>query len=235
MTDPDPGHWEDAYRAAGLRANPFALPPDPDDVDPEDPHGSEPGDPGPEDDPRRGEIDRGLGPAPEPAAAALIQLVGDRGAGKSTQLRRWRRDRPGPHHYVVRHPYRLRWARPPTGPLVYGDEIDRLPVPLRWWWLRALARAGATLVIGTHRDLGALGRWFGFEVITHRLGPVSRDELQRMVAARLAAATLDPHHPPDGILDPGDVAAIHACCGGSIRRAELLSHELVADRVAGRA
>jgi hypothetical protein len=40
----------------------------------------------------------------------------------------------------------------PVSPLVYWDEVDRAPVTLRRWALRAAGRRGATVVAGTHVD-----------------------------------------------------------------------------------
>jgi hypothetical protein len=213
--------WADRYVEAGLRANPFATTWSDERTD--------------------GLVDRGLGPAPVPAQRTLVQVVGERGFGKTTQLRQWRRqapapqqpapDHPAPYHYVVRVPYRQRWVPPPVAPLVFADEVDRLPGPRRWRWFRALARVGATAVVGTHRDLGHHARRAGLTVVTHWLDPISSDDLARIVGARLGAAALDPTRPPQ-LVSRADVAAVHARSGGSIRAAEVLCHGLVAERVA---
>ena len=107
----------------------------------------------------------------------MVQVIGDQGMGKSTHLAEWRRLRPGPFHYIPRRPLRDRRRPAPIAPLVYGDEIDRMPPRLRSRWFSQLAAVDATVVIGTHRDLSSIARRAGFDVRTHRLRPVTRAEL----------------------------------------------------------
>lgn len=67
----------DRYRQAGLACNPFAF-----DI----------GRPIPP-------VDRGLA-VPSYRPATLVQVVGDQGAGKTTQVQAWRSVVAGPYHYV---------------------------------------------------------------------------------------------------------------------------------------
>ena len=124
-----PGHV-DRYVAVGLTHNPFAAPGHDDRLGP-------------------AFVDRGLPNPPGPGAGTLVQVIGEAGAGKSSQLRHWQRLVPGPHHWVPRAPYRSRWttAPEPVDGIAYGDEIDRMPTPIRFRWFRQAARLGATLVI----------------------------------------------------------------------------------------
>jgi energy-coupling factor transporter ATP-binding protein EcfA2 len=88
---------------------------------------------------------------PPGLADAFVQLIGRRGAGKTTLIQHWRRLRPGPYRHV--QPDRTRWQSPPVAPIVYWDEADRIPVGVL---IAALARArrhGAVVIAGTHRDL----------------------------------------------------------------------------------
>ena len=208
----------DRYESVGLRGNPFAG-----------------GHIDAETDPRlfvpRGLPDR----PPPPGTGAFLQVIGERGAGKSTHVNRWRRSEPGPLHYIPRAPYAQRWRRPPVGPLVYGDEIDRMPGPLRRRWFSLLARQGATLVIGTHEDLSGLARRAGFgqdgaTLATYRLGPIDRVTLDDLLDARLRAASVGGTDPTE-LLTIADRARIYAGANGSIRRAQTIGHELIAERV----
>jgi hypothetical protein len=118
---------------------------------------------------------------------------------------------------------------------VYGDEIDRMPRPLRRRWFRQLAEQGATLVIGTHTDLADLARWAGFgrggaTISTYQLGSVRRATLDAILDARIAAAAITRTAPTD-LLSDADRRRIFDGAGGSIRTAETIGHELIAERV----
>jgi hypothetical protein len=205
----------DRYRAAGLARNPFSI----------DVHD---GDAGVID--HTWFVDRGIPEPPPPGSATLVQVIGEQGAGKSTHLHVWRHRLPGPYHYVPRRPYRQRWQRPPVAPLVYGDEIDRMPVPLRRRWFRRLGRIGATVVIGTHTDLSRLGRRSRFEVRTHHLGPVDRAGLAAVLDHRVAAVTLSDAAERFAFSD-SEVALILEQSGGNLREVDVIAHRIVAQRV----
>ena len=157
----------DRYQQHGLRSNPFAVPPGPQGA-------------------ASVFVDRGLLDPPGAGSSTLVQVIGEKGYGKSTQVFEWQTKAPGPYHYVPRHPYRTRWASPPTETLVYGDEIDRMPSPLRWRWFRQLARLEATVVIGTHIDLAARARRAGLHVVTHHLGPADLSTMATLLRSRIA-------------------------------------------------
>lgn len=198
----------DRYRAAGLYGNPFAAPQAHDDTPPHF-------------------VDRGLGGAPSPGSKTLIQIIGDSGYGKSTQLARWRAAVPGPYHYIPRAPYRGRWAPPPVEALVYGDEVDRMPAVLRARWFRSLAHRGATVVVGTHEDLVAPARRAGLEVVTHRLKPLTVGELRDFLDGTLRASG-----DPLVQFSDEDIYEIAERSGGIPREACVHAHALLAASVA---
>ena len=174
-------------------------------------------------------VDRGLRP-PEPGARTMYQLIGDRGFGKSTHLQRWQSTQPGPVHYVPPEPYAKRWATPPTGnATVYGDEIDRMPSLLRWRWFRSLAKAGATVIIGTHVDLRGVAERAGFTVVSHHLVPLTRDEVECVVGQHVERVRIGE---PRVHFDSNDLDEIYAKTGGVPRDVEALCHGLLADKVA---
>lgn len=195
----------DPYRRCGLAANPFA-------------HGdvAAPAD----------WVDRGLPPPPEPGGRRLVQVIGVKGAGKTGTLRRWHAGGAAPWRYVPRDARRLRPL--PVAPLVYWDEADRAPAALRRWALRAAARRGATVVAGTHADLGAEAHRAGLAVDTLVLPPITAAELTAWAARRLAGAG------PDWTLPASVAADVAARAGASWRTAGDLLHVWVAREVAAR-
>lgn len=202
----------DRYHRVGLRRNPFAAP-------------------GPTGISGDAFVSRGLPTPPPPGRRTLVQVIGDEGAGKTTHIHQWRRLRPGPYHYIPRQPYRSRWADGPVGPIVYGDEINRMPVPVRRRWFKGLAAIDATLVIATHSDLSSVGRRFGFATVTHRLPPLDLDTFTRIVEHRLAAEAIDPTGGGRFRFDQGEVELIFHRSSGQLRDAEDLCHMLLAERI----
>lgn len=179
-------------------------------------------------------VERGL-PTPPPAnARVLVQLIGAKGFGKTTQLHAWRRQRPGPYCYVPPGSLRQRWLQPPVAGLVYADEIDRLPPIVRMRWFRQLANAQATVVAGTHQDLAAPARRCGLSVITHNLDAVDLETLRRIVDAKVRAAqqTTAELSSAFAITDE-ELRGVHERSHGSVRIAERHLHELLAARVRG--
>jgi hypothetical protein len=122
-------------------------------------------------------LDRGLNIAPLANSKTLWQFLGLKGAGKSSQLQHWREQTGGAYHYC--HPtWRSRLTPPPVAGVAYWDEADRIaPVMLQNALARA-ARVGATIVVGTHRDLSSEASRAGINnVQTIRLGRISRSQL----------------------------------------------------------
>ncbi|MEM8809795.1 MAG: hypothetical protein AAGF01_27555, partial [Cyanobacteria bacterium P01_G01_bin.38] len=107
-------------------------------------------------------IDRGCSAAPQPQARQLVQVIGVIGAGKTSHLRHWQAQTGGPYCY-----YPPGWRRlkiPTVSQITYWDEADRIPfiflvIALAWAKL-----TGATVVAGTHADLGNIARQLGLRV-----------------------------------------------------------------------
>lgn len=166
----------DPYLAAGLQRNPFTL--------------------------ESGAvsqalwIDRGVSVAPSPprrgaaGSAVLWQFLGVKGAGKSSHLHHWRAQQPGPYHYCA-PTLRSRWTPPPVpaAGVAYWDEADRIaPLALHLSLSRA-ARAGSTIIAGTHHDLSRVAEQSGFSSVhTLRLGAISALQLQCWATQRVDSA-----------------------------------------------
>lgn len=180
-------------------------------------------------------LDRGLS-QPKPFTGTMVQLVGDRGFGKSTHLHHWRSGEPGPYHYIPLEPYRERWSTPPSAAtgIVYGDEVDRMPVALRRSWFRALAKAQATVVVGTHDDLSKVARRAGLAVVTYALAPLTLDELVELLSRRFQsnAITVGTDSRDTFCFTNDEVAEIYATSLGVPREVDAACHRLLADRIA---
>ncbi|HEX6986890.1 MAG TPA: hypothetical protein VF170_16050 [Planctomycetaceae bacterium] len=161
-------------------------------------------------------VPRRLPDAPDPGGRRLLQVIGEKGAGKTSLLLRWRAAAPGPYRHVPDSP--ARWRPPPLAPLCYWDELDRLPGPVLRVMLRRAAVRGATVAAGTHRDLSAEAARAGLAIETLVLPPLSADDVLAFAAARIAAAGL-PGAEPRLTLPPALAAGIAARCGGSWRLA----------------
>ena len=179
-------------------------------------------------------IDCGLAP-PSPHSRTLCQLIGDRGLGKTAHLRQWRRSQPGPHHYIPLSPYSSRWQRPPMDAhdigsgTVYGDEIDRMPSMLRSRWFRCLASANATVIVGTHVDLGPAAERAGFTVERHQLAPLTLAQVRCLIETQLERVRIDT---PLVGFNSGDLDTVYAQSAGVPREVEVLCHQVFANKVA---
>ncbi len=204
----------DRYHAVGLERNPFVAP--------------QLGSPA-----CSAFVSRGLSDPPPPWSQTLVQVIGESGYGKSSQVEHWRNTMPGPYHYIPRRPYRNRWHRPPqterSNGVIYGDEIDRMPTPLRRSWFTRLAAQDVTLIIGTHVDLARLGERSGFDVITHQLEPFDRATLERAIHARLNTVSFG--SAVSDLFSATDIDRIHAESNGNPEEADVICHRLLARRV----
>lgn len=159
--------------------------------------------------------------APHAAQGQLLQLIGPKGAGKTSLLLRWKEIQPGPYHYVA--PGLARYCWPPFASIVYWDELDRLAAPVCWLSLRYAALRRITIVAGTHRDLGKLAERCGLQVCSYLFPAISASLLQSWANQRIAAASL-PGSSPTLALDLSKAKEIAAQVGPSWREAAVRLH-----------
>lgn len=133
-------------------------------------------------------LERGYSQAPEPAGKQLVQLLGVKGAGKSSHLKHWQKQTGGSYRYYP--PDWQRFYLPPLEPICYWDEADRIPKPLLYLAFALAARRGCTICAGTHVNLAASARFFGLQVRTIHLESISAKDIEQWVAKRLAAVAL---------------------------------------------
>jgi hypothetical protein len=160
MTDLDP------YVRLGLKRNPFIL------------------DSGPEVEDHLW-LDRGTPPAPLPHRRRFLQVIGPPGSGKTSLLRRWCASQPGPYAEVP--PGLGRWRLPCVAGIAYWDEADRIPRPLLILGLALAAGRHATIVCGTHSDLGRFAASMGLACGTIVLPSISPPELRKWADRRIAS------------------------------------------------
>ena len=157
------------YLALGLQRNPFFA----------------------EDDPSVPEIlwvDRGWSQAPPCQSRQLIQVMGDKGFGKTSHLKRWQSQTGGPYCYYP--PGLGRLKLPPVAKIAYWDEADRIPLPFLVASLLRAAHTRATIVIGTHRDLGNIAGLMGLSVRSIDLPPLDVETLLLWTSRSIAAVRL---------------------------------------------
>jgi hypothetical protein len=170
-------------------------------------------------------LERGLPVAPRPRGMRFLQVIGPKGAGKTTSLLHWRRSAPGPYRHVP--PGAGRWLPLPAGPLVYWDEADRIPLPVFAAGLAACRAFGATVVAGTHEDVAGLPERLGFAVETFELPPIAPEEVLDWARIRVAGETAGGS--AGFQVDRALAEAVAAEAGRSWRRVGGLLHRRAAD------
>ncbi|MBV7433678.1 hypothetical protein KRX19_01460 [Cardiobacteriaceae bacterium TAE3-ERU3] len=205
-------------------------------------------------------LDRGFSQAPKPKQSQLVQIIGVKGAGKSSHLAQWRKQQHGAIQYypppnamlkrlaayknilpdnallyIASCLSRSTWQRPPVGDICYWDEACRIPLPSLLLALWRGKRQRATICAGTHRDLSRWAKLFGLNVTTISLDGFSCDELQQWANARIKAARIsdnpDPSYNFPQTLPPDIAAYITKQAQGSWREATALLHVWAAKQV----
>jgi len=208
----------DPYRQAGLRCNPFVL------------------DAGPGVAPELF-VNTGTGAnlsPPEPHQRRFVQLIGDKGAGKTTHLLHWRRIHPGAYVHLPDGAGRFRWL--PVTPICYWDELNKSPWPVLQAAVRLANARGATVVAGTHEDRSRLPRRLGMTLDTLEFAALTGVGVQRWARTRIQAVALGGDTLPAPTLDLAldQAEAIAARAGTSWRTAADELHVWAARRVAER-
>lgn len=135
-------------------------------------------------------VDRGWSQSPCCEAKQLVQVMGNKGFGKTSHLMNWQSQTGGPYCY-----YPLgwrRWKMPPVKKIAYWDEADRIPMLLFIAALIWAAFTGATIIIGTHTDRGKIAALLGLNVKSIYLPPLDVEELILWASCRIEAVRL-PH------------------------------------------
>jgi hypothetical protein len=172
-------------------------------------------------------LDHGLQGAPEPAARTALQVIGVRGAGKTSLLSRWHASTGGVYRWVP--PAMARWRPLPCAPICYWDEADRAPQIILTLSLLRARRVGATVVLGTHTDLSRQIRRAGLDARTLTLPAPGSDSVMQWATLRIAAVRISGAASPGLTLDEATAARIAASAGGSWRTVGDQLHAWAAD------
>ena len=165
-------------------------------------------------------LDRGHSSPIRSGSRSFVQFIGPKGAGKTSHLLRWQSHTGGPYLHVP--PDLRRWRVPPQAPIAYWDEADRIPGPWLLGSLWCAARMASTVVVGTHRDLGAQARRFGFNVHTIELEQITAADVIAWAQARIDAVGLDAQ--PTLKLEPERADGVAAQAQGSWRAVATALH-----------
>jgi hypothetical protein len=203
----------DPYHALGLRRNPFYAPQS---LLIDDQHW----------------IDVGYSWAPEPGRCLFVQILGAKGAGKTSHLLRWQAQTGGPYFYQAAwHWQTLPPCRPEGDSLIaYWDEANRIPWPTLIWALSQAKKHSLSLAVASHSNLAPWARALGWAVQTVILQPLNLARLEVWSSKQLAAECLMPQISPRLNLTTELLENILQQSQGSWRTAATLLHRWTAQQ-----
>lgn len=161
-------------------------------------------------------VDRGWSEPPPLQAKQFVQFIGPKGAGKTSHLKHWQARTGGAYCYYP--PGWGRWQWPAVEAIAYWDEADRVPWPLLALALAKASLVRATIVAGTHADLGRIASLLGLTVRTIHLSSLDGPTLQLWATYCIEAVRV-PHLDRGLHLTEQHAAAIAASAQGSWRKA----------------
>lgn len=171
-------------------------------------------------------IDRGWSQAPSTQTKQLVQVMGDKGFGKTSHLKHWQSQTGGPYCYVP--PGWKRFKIPAVKQIAYWDEADRIPIPLLIIALTWASFTSATIVMGTHSERGKIAARLGFTVTTIDLPPLDVETLLIWANDRIKSVSLR-SQTGHLLLQPEKAEEIIAIAQGSWRTAADYLHIWVAE------
>ncbi len=163
--------YSDPYHRLGLHRNPFIAP---DNL---------------EIPPQRW-FDFGFSQPPSLQKRLFWQVIGEKGAGKTSHLLHWQRQTGGTYYYC--QPGWKKYSLPPVDAIAYWDEANRIPLFLlltSLWQARCL---NATIVVATHDDLSQIASLCGLMVKTITLNTLCTDNLLEWAKKLIEAERLSP-------------------------------------------
>lgn len=166
--------YSDPYHQLGLRRNPFIAP---DNL---------------EISPQRW-LDFGFSQPPPIQKRLFLQVIGEKGAGKTSHILHWKQQTGGVYYYC--QPGWKRCLLPPVAKIAYWDEANRIPLPLLLISLWQASFINATIVAGTHDNLAKFASLFGFEIKTITFSTLCVENLLQWVKKMIEAERLSPSIP----------------------------------------
>lgn len=170
-------------------------------------------------------LDFGYSAAPSPSQRLFIQVIGQKGAGKTSHLLHWQQQTGGDYFY--QRPWDWR-SQPPVGAIAYWDEANRIPLHRLIFALHQAHRQRATVVVATHWSLKPIARTVGFPVKTLRLSTLNPHSLRIWMQVQLASEQLPEKSLRVPSLSSQEVAEAIAYSQGSWRTAASYLHRWLA-------
>jgi hypothetical protein len=170
-------------------------------------------------------LDFGYSVAPLPNQRLFIQVIGQKGVGKTSHLVHWHQQTGGEYFYQPPWNWQL---QPPVASIAYWDEANRIALHKLISALHQAYRQHSTIVAASHWNLKLIAQIVGFPVKTLHLSTLTPDSLQRWIQIQLAAEQL-----PEAMIDISplshqEVTEVVAYSQGSWRTASSYLHRWVA-------
>lgn len=171
-------------------------------------------------------IDFGFSNPPSVKSSLFRQILGEKGAGKTSHLLHWQELTHGPYYYCQKG--WLRWRFPTLGEIAYWDEADSIPLPILLLTLIYARCRCLTIVVSTHIDITWLAALCGFSIEKIFLSTLSTENLIIWTEKALKAAQLSPKNPISLELSQKEAEEIMHKSQGSWRKAANYLHIWVA-------
>lgn len=197
----------DPYHKLGLRRNPFIAPEN-------------------LEIPSQLWLDFGVSQSPPIANKLFIQIIGEKGAGKTSHLLHWQQETGGIYYYC--QPDYHRWQLPPVQAIAYWDEADRIPLFFLFISLLKARFLNATIVVGTHKNLKIIPQLLGLKIETIILTTLNINNLLKWVEKHLEKERLSSTTPILWRITPVQAEEIVAKSQKSWRKAANYLHILLA-------
>jgi hypothetical protein len=172
----------------------------------------------------------------------FIQLLGTKGAGKTSHLLHWQQQTGGDYYYQKPWDWRSippfqsdQWSIKVT----YWDEANRIPTPTLIWALKGAYHHRLTVVVASHINLAPIARFSGYPIHTIRLNCLTLPHLQRWISQQFQAEFLPGRSPGQELalkhiqhqLTEAFLTEIIKQSQGSWRRTATLLHRWLAQQI----
>ncbi len=133
-------------------------------------------------------VDFGFSQPPPRQSCLFWQVLGEKGAGKTSHLLHWHEKTKGIYYYCPKG--WLSWQFPPISAIAYWDEADRIPLLILLFSLISAKGCRATIVVSTHRNVAWIAGLLGFSLRKIYLSTLSVENLISLLEIALKAEQL---------------------------------------------
>jgi hypothetical protein len=167
-------------------------------------------------------VDFGFSSPPPVKSSLFRQILGEKGAGKTSHLLHWQELTQGPYYYCQKG--WLSWRFPPIAAIAYWDEADSIPLPILFFSLIYARLCCATIVVATHVDITWVASLCAFRCEKIHLSTLSTQNLIIWAQKAINAAQLSQKTPIDLKLSEQEAEEIVQKSQGSWRKAANYLH-----------